>query len=127
MPPETRYAKSGEINIAYQVVGDGPIDLVYTAGIWSNLDVMWEEPRWARYLSRLASFSRLILFDLRGVGLSDRGPEPPVSEVQMDHIIPRAKFQDHREADYMSNLQPVCTPCHRAKTKTDLKVLSRMR
>jgi len=56
-----RYTRNGDVHIAYQVVGDGPIDLVYTAGIWSNLDVMWEEPRWARYLSRLASFSRLIL------------------------------------------------------------------
>jgi pimeloyl-ACP methyl ester carboxylesterase len=86
MDHPVRYASNGDVRIAYQVVGDGPIDLVYTAGIWSNLDVMWEEPRWARYLSRLASFSRLILFDMRGVGLSDRGPEPPVVEVQMDDI-----------------------------------------
>jgi class 3 adenylate cyclase len=81
-----RYTRNGDVHIAYQVVGDGPIDLVHTTGIWSNLDVMWEEPRWARYLSRLASFSRLILFDMRGVGLSDRGPEPPVAELQMDDI-----------------------------------------
>jgi class 3 adenylate cyclase len=74
------------VHIAYQVVGDGPIDLVYTPGIWSNLDVMWEWPAWARYLHRLASFSRLILFDMRGVGLSDRGREPPMLERQMDDI-----------------------------------------
>src|SRR5919197_6698662 len=78
-----RYTRNGDVHIAYQVVGDGPIDVVYTAGIWSNLDVMWDEPRWARYLNRLASFSRLILFDMRGVGLSDRGTEPPVVELQM--------------------------------------------
>jgi class 3 adenylate cyclase/pimeloyl-ACP methyl ester carboxylesterase len=86
MDRTVRYALNEDVHIAYQVVGDGPIDLVYTAGIWSNLDVMWDEPRWARYLSRLASFSRLILFDMRGVGLSDRGPEPPVVELQMDDV-----------------------------------------
>jgi pimeloyl-ACP methyl ester carboxylesterase len=86
MSTRVSYARNGDVRIAYQVLGDGPIDLVYTPGIWSNLDVMWEEPRWARYLSRLASFSRLILFDMRGVGLSDRGSVPPVVEVQMDDI-----------------------------------------
>lgn len=86
MEREVRYARNGDVHIAYTVVGDGPIDLVYTAGIWSNLDVMWEEPRWGRYLDRLASFSRLIVFDMRGVGLSDRGPEPPLLELQMDDV-----------------------------------------
>src|SRR5205823_7561345 len=81
-----RYARNGDVHLAYQVAGDGPVDLIYTAGIWSNLDVMWDEPRWARYLGRLASFSRLILFDMRGVGLSDRGPDPPVGELQMDDV-----------------------------------------
>jgi pimeloyl-ACP methyl ester carboxylesterase/class 3 adenylate cyclase len=81
-----RYALNGDVHIAYTVMGDGPVDLVYTPGIWSNLDVMWEEPRWARYLDRLASFSRLIVFDMRGIGLSDRGPEPPVLELQMDDV-----------------------------------------
>jgi class 3 adenylate cyclase len=84
--PAPRYARNGDVHIAYQVVGDGPIDLVYTPGIWSNLDVMWEWPAWARYLHRLASFSRMILFDMRGVGLSDRGREPPLLERQMDDI-----------------------------------------
>lgn len=85
-PPEPRYALSGGAHIAYQVLGEGPIDLVYTPGIWSNLDVMWEWPAWARYLKRLGSFSRLILLDMRGVGLSDRGPDPPTLELQMDDI-----------------------------------------
>ena len=80
------YARNGDVHIAYTVLGDGPIDLVYTNGIFSNLDVMWEEPRWARYVERLASFSRVIVFDMRGVGLSDRGPEPPVVELQMDDV-----------------------------------------
>jgi len=83
---EVRYAVNDGVHIAYTVVGDGPVDVVYTPGIWSNLDVMWEEPRWARFLDRLASFSRLIVFDMRGVGLSDRGPGPPFLESQMADI-----------------------------------------
>src|SRR5207248_2119 len=85
--PETRYAKApDETSIAYQVIGDGPVDLVYASGIWSNVELMWEEPRWAHFLERLAKFSRLILFDMRGVGLSDRGSEPPVLELQRDDV-----------------------------------------
>jgi pimeloyl-ACP methyl ester carboxylesterase/class 3 adenylate cyclase len=85
--PETKYAKAPDgTSIAYQVVGEGPVDLVYASGIWSNVEMMWEQPRWARFLERLASFSRLILFDMRGVGLSDRGPEPPVLELQRDDV-----------------------------------------
>jgi pimeloyl-ACP methyl ester carboxylesterase len=83
---QIRYATNDGVHIAYTVVGDGPVDLVYTSGIWSNLDLMWDEPRWARFLDRLASFSRLILFDMRGVGLSDRGPEPPFLEAQMNDV-----------------------------------------
>jgi pimeloyl-ACP methyl ester carboxylesterase len=71
MPPDTRYAKSGDLNIAYQVVGDGPFDLVYVPGWISNIELMWEEPAHAHLLGRLAGFSRLILFDKRGTGLSD--------------------------------------------------------
>jgi pimeloyl-ACP methyl ester carboxylesterase len=84
----TRYARSGEVNIAYQVVGEGPLDLVFVSGWVSNLDVMWEEPSFARFLRRLASFSRLILFDKRGTGLSDRVPEAdlPTLEARMDDV-----------------------------------------
>ena len=85
--PDTRYAKAPDgTSIAYQVVGDGPVDLVYASGIWSNVELMWEDPSWAHFLERLEKFSRLILFDLRGVGLSDRGPEPPVLELQRDDV-----------------------------------------
>ena len=86
MVPQTRYAKSGGVNIAYQVVGDGPIDLVLVPGWLSNIDVFWEEPRLARLLTRLASFSRLILFDKRGTGLSDRVSDMPSLEVRMDDV-----------------------------------------
>jgi pimeloyl-ACP methyl ester carboxylesterase len=84
--PLTRYAVNRDVSIAYQVVGDGPIDLVYTNGIWSNLELMWEWPAWARYLERLASFARLIVFDMRGIGLSDRGGQPPILELQADDV-----------------------------------------
>lgn len=72
--PETRYARSGEVDIAYQVLGDGPVDLVFVMGWVSHLEYFWKEPSFARFLRRLASFSRLILFDKRGTGLSDRVP-----------------------------------------------------
>lgn len=86
--PVTRYAKSGEVNIAYQVTGAGPLDLIYVPGWVSNVEYTWEEPSYARFLRRLASFSRLILFDKRGTGLSDRVPtnELPTLEQRMDDL-----------------------------------------
>jgi pimeloyl-ACP methyl ester carboxylesterase len=86
--PQTRYARSGDLNIAYQVVGDGPFDLVYVPGWVSNVDLMWEEPSYARFLDRLASFSRLILFDKRGTGLSDAVTVDglPTLEQRMDDV-----------------------------------------
>lgn len=86
MQRDVRYAVNDGVHIAYTVVADGPVDVVYAPGIWSNLDVMWEEARWARFLDRLASFARLIVFDMRSVGLSDRGSGPPFLESQMDDI-----------------------------------------
>jgi class 3 adenylate cyclase len=68
----TRYAKNGDIYIVYETLGDGPIDLVWVQGSITNLDIMWEEPRYRRFCERLAAFSRLIRFDKRGMGLSDR-------------------------------------------------------
>jgi class 3 adenylate cyclase len=70
--PETRYARSGSLNVAYQVVGDGPCDLVVVPGWVSHVEFGWELPPLARFLERLASFARLIVFDKRGTGLSDR-------------------------------------------------------
>ncbi|RPI22253.1 MAG: alpha/beta hydrolase, partial [Actinobacteria bacterium] len=86
--PTTRYARSGDVNIAYQVTGDGPTDLVYVPGWVSNIEVMWEDPGLARFLNRLASFSRLITFDKRGTGLSDAVPidQLPTLEVRMDDL-----------------------------------------
>jgi serine/threonine protein kinase/TolB-like protein/Flp pilus assembly protein TadD len=84
--PETRYARSGDVNIAYQVLGDGPIDLVYVPGWVTNIDYSWEDPSLARYYRRLASFSRLILFDKRGTGLSDQTAKLPTLEQRMDDV-----------------------------------------
>ena len=84
--PRTQYTLSGDTSIAYQVVGDGPIDLVFVMGWVSHLDYFWEEPSFARFLTRLASFSRLILFDKRGTGLSDRVTELPSLEQRMDDV-----------------------------------------
>jgi class 3 adenylate cyclase len=78
-PRETRYAKSGNVSIAYQVVGRGDLDLVFIPGFVSNLDLTWENPDWVHFYSRLAGFSRLILFDKRGTGLSDRIASAPPS------------------------------------------------
>jgi len=87
MTPETHYAKTSDgVHIAYQVVGSGSVDVVLAMGWTSNIDEMWAEPALARFLTRLGSFSRLILFDKRGTGLSDRVPEDrlPSLEIRMD-------------------------------------------
>ena len=86
--PETRYARAGEINIAYNVVGEGPLDLVFVPDWLTNLELQWELPQSARFLQRLASFSRLIVFDKRGTGLSDPVPlmELPTLEEWMDDV-----------------------------------------
>jgi pimeloyl-ACP methyl ester carboxylesterase len=86
MTPETRYARSGDVNIAYQVVGDAPRDLVLVPGWVTNIEVFWEGPACARFLERLASFTRLILFDKRGTGLSDRVTDLPNLETRMDDV-----------------------------------------
>jgi len=86
--PRTRYARSGTVSIAYQVVGDGPRDLVFVPGWVSHLEAGWEEPLLARFRRRLASFTRLILFDKRGTGMSDRVPDRdlPTLEQRMDDV-----------------------------------------
>jgi class 3 adenylate cyclase len=87
MTPVTQYARSGDLHIAYQVVGDGPFDLLYVPSWISQVEHYWEEPSVARYFGRLASFSRLIMFDRRGSGLSDPLPRAPTLEEQMDDIV----------------------------------------
>jgi class 3 adenylate cyclase len=85
MTPETKYARSGDISIAYQVVGDGAVDVIYVPPFVSNLELQWQDPQQARYLQRLASFSRLVMFDKRGTGLSDRSGVATLEE-RMDDV-----------------------------------------
>jgi class 3 adenylate cyclase len=85
-PPEIRYAKSGELRIAYQVVGSEPLDLVFVPGFVSNIDLFWEMPECGHFFSRLATFSRLIMFDKRGTGLSDRDVGIATLEERMDDV-----------------------------------------
>src|SRR5919204_6222720 len=85
--PQIRYAKTADgLHIAYQVLGDGPLDLVFVPQVISNVEIFWENPRWAKFCRDLASFSRLILFDRRGVGLSDRPSGVPPLEQRMDDV-----------------------------------------
>jgi pimeloyl-ACP methyl ester carboxylesterase len=86
--PRTEYAKSGDVHVAYQVLGDGPLDLVFVPGFVSHVEHFWEDPALARFLRRLASFSRLVFFDKRGTGLSDRVSEAalPTLEERMDDV-----------------------------------------
>jgi class 3 adenylate cyclase len=74
MAPTTRYARNGDVNVAYQVHGDGPLDLIVVSTFISHVEHVWESPGFARFLTRLAQFSRLIIWDRRGSGLSDNGP-----------------------------------------------------
>jgi len=112
--PETRYARSGDVNIAYQVFGDGPFDLVVVPGYVSNLDLSWQNEPHARFLRGLASFARVIVFDKRGTGLSDRVPieSLPTLEQRMDDVravmdaagSDRAAIFGHSEGGVMSIL-----------------------
>jgi pimeloyl-ACP methyl ester carboxylesterase len=85
-PPKTSYAKSGDINIAYQVHGEGPIDLIVVPGFISHLELKWEFPPYVNGMERLGKFARIINFDKRGTGLSDRVSDPPPLEVRMDDV-----------------------------------------
>jgi pimeloyl-ACP methyl ester carboxylesterase len=86
MPPKTSYAQSGDVNVAYQVLGEGPPDLVHAFGWLSHLDFMWTDPTTTSFMRRLADFTRLILFDKRGTGLSDPVGGAPTFEERMDDI-----------------------------------------
>lgn len=86
MRPDTHYARSGDLSIAYQVFGDGEEDLVFVPGWISNIDLFWDEPIVARFLTELSSFCRVILFDKRGTGLSDRSDGAATLEQRMDDV-----------------------------------------
>src|SRR3954463_6683768 len=84
--PPTQYATSGDVSIAYQVVGDGPIDVVLVLGFATHLELQWESPPFAHFFERISSFSRLIIFDKRGTGLSDPVTEAPTLEQRVDDV-----------------------------------------
>ena len=80
MAPAVRYAATGDLSIAYQVVGDGPVDVIWVPGFVSHVEILWELPLWRRLLDRLSSFARVVIFDKREQGLSDRTGAPPTLE-----------------------------------------------
>ena len=110
--PQARYARSGDVNIAYTVVGDGPLDLVYIQGFVSHAELAWRVPAYADFLGRLASFSRFIFIDKRGTGMSDRVEGAPSLETRMDDVravmdavgSPRAAIMGVSEGTPMSIL-----------------------
>jgi pimeloyl-ACP methyl ester carboxylesterase len=109
--PKTQYARRGDVNIAYQVLGDGPIDLVFVMGWVSHLECFWTEPSFARFLRRLSQFARLILFDKRGTGLSDRVSALPTLEQRMDDVRAVMAAAGSREAVLLgvSEGGPMCS------------------
>ena len=86
MDGRTNYARSGDLSIAYRTFGEGEIDLVVVPGFVSHVELLWEHPTTARFMRRLASFARVITFDKRGQGLSDRPSDPPTLENSMDDL-----------------------------------------
>src|SRR6185437_14150192 len=87
MVPTTRYARSGEATIAYQVTGEGALDLLFLPGWISQVEHLWEAPAMRRFLERRAVFNRLILFDRRGTGLSDRTHEDQTLEQDVQDAL----------------------------------------
>jgi class 3 adenylate cyclase len=118
MQPTTQYARSGDVNIAYQIVGEGPIDLIFTFGWVSHLDFQWAEPTLTRFLRWLAQFARVIVFDKRGTGLSDPVPHAPSLEERMDDFrvvmeaagSERAAFLGYSEGGAMAALYAAAHP-----------------
>ena len=84
--PDVRYARSGDVAIAYQTIGEGPVDLVFVRGFAGDLLSVWEQPLLVRFVEELASFTRLTMIDKRGTGLSDRVREVPTLETRMDDL-----------------------------------------
>ena len=108
MKPVTKYTKSGSINIAYQVFGTGPVDLVYIPGWISNIDWMWQCPELVRFLEELGKHARVILFDKRGTGLSDRLSELSTLEERMDDIRAVMDAVDSRQAVLFGHSEGGC-------------------
>ncbi|MGH8990815.1 MAG: hypothetical protein ACRDYV_04170 [Acidimicrobiia bacterium] len=121
VPPQTRYAKSGKVSLAYQVVGEGPLDLVFCQGFVSNVDFWWEMPAAARLLHRLASFSRLIIWDKRGTGLG-RALFEALTEMDCRAILPDIRVPTRGPG---SSSFPATTTPTRSETATPSSTRSR--
>ena len=121
--PETRYAKTADgVNIAYQVVGEGPVDILFVLGWVTHIERLWDQPRIVRFLQRLASFSRVMIFDKRGVGLSDRVPEDrlPSLEVRMDDARAVMDAADRRaRSSSVTPKEVPWPPCSRPPTPSE--------
>lgn len=107
MVPETHFAENNGVSIAYQAFGDGPDDIVFIHGMFSNVDILWEEPRVARFLMALGRLARVILFDRRGTGLSDR-VTPPTFEVHIDDICAVMDAAGSRKACMLGYSEGAC-------------------
>jgi class 3 adenylate cyclase len=103
--PDVHYARNGDVSIAYSVVGEGPVDLVLVPTWFNNIDLIWDLPQVSRFFERMAGFSRLILFDRRGAGLSDRVMEPPGLEEQMDDVLAVMDAAGVERASVMGQLE----------------------
>src|SRR4051812_25833388 len=120
-----RYAKSGDVNIAYQVSGDAPFDLVLVPGFFSHLELDREHPAALHIVERLSSFSRLIMFDKRGTGLSDRSVGLPDFETRMDDVRAVMDAAGSAEAAPFAYSEggPVSVPCAAAHPEGTRPVL----
>ncbi len=119
MTPETQFAETDGVSIAYQVFGEGPGDLVFINGVFSNIDILWEEPRVARFLLALGRMARVIVFDRRGTGLSDRVP-PPSFEVHLDDIRAVMEAAGSSEASLMGSSEGACICAYFAATYPEM-------
>jgi pimeloyl-ACP methyl ester carboxylesterase len=116
VPPQTRYARSGDVSIAYQVLGDGPFDVVFVPPMVSNVELGWDVPNVRTFLERLASFSRLIHFDKRGTGMSDRVVGAPTLETRMDDVRAVMDAADSERAALVGWSEGVAMSCLFAAT-----------
>jgi pimeloyl-ACP methyl ester carboxylesterase len=111
-PSEIRYAQSGDVSIAWQEIGDGPLDIVFVMGWVSHLEWFWKDPSFSKFLKRLATFARVILFDKRGTGLSDKVPvkDLPDLETRMDDVraVMEAANSEHAVLCGVSEGGPLC-------------------
>jgi class 3 adenylate cyclase len=118
-PPNTRYARSGDFSVAYQVVGEGPLDLVYIPGAISHLDLAWEHPGYVRFMRRLSSFARVMVLDRRGLGLSDPVDAPPSIEERIDDVRAVMDAVGSERAALLGASEGTCLACYFAATYPD--------